>query len=52
MTKFVEVQGGAPGLVQQIVKIIIKKKNDYIYPWIKDDIKSRSKIHLVFYRQE
>ena len=50
MTKFVEVQGGAPGLVQQRIKKYPpqKKKNHYIYPWIKDDIKSRSKIDLVF----
>jgi len=50
MTKFVEVQGGAPGLVQQRVKKYPpqKKKNDFIYPWIKDDIKSRAKIDLVF----
>ena len=39
----------APGLVQQRVKKYPpQKKNDYIYPWIKDDIKSRSKIDLVF----
>ena len=35
-------------LVQQRIKKYPpqKKKNHYIYPWIKDDIKSRSKIDL------
>lgn len=49
MNKVVTVQGGSPGLLQQKIKRYPQnKKRDYIYPWIKDDIKSRIKVDLVF----
>lgn len=47
--KIKEVQGGAPGLLQQKIKDYPKfNKVDYVYPEIKNSVKSLSKVDIVF----